>query len=198
MNFKGTVCDCTLFVCIDIVKKTSKGTAMGRKNTITMQHIRLLCKASKLNEKELYQKTKSTLSAYREICWTINSLAFDDIITIEFPSTYRTYLELVYWLKFVPKLIEDHPTKKAILSYYRYFFSEVVKNALIELNEYPTNGNLYKSIIEKCYLGKQKLTENEILNILPPMDRSTYYDKKKEAVLLFGVIVCGQLKALSQ
>ena len=65
--------------------------------------------------------------------------------------------------------------------------------SLSSLNEYPVNGNLYKNIIIECYLGKHKLTENEILQKLPAMDRSTYYDRKKEAILLFGIILCDTL-----
>ncbi len=191
--FEGTVCDCTLLVCIDIVKNIIREITMGRNNTITMQYIHSVCGFHNLNEKELYKNTKSVLSSYREISWTFNNILSEKNTIIEYLSNDKTRFSLLYWLKFVPEASRIILTKKATISCYNNFFSKIMEASLSSLNEYPVNGNLYKNIIIECYLGKHKLTENEILQKLPAMDRSTYYDRKKEAILLFGIILCDTL-----
>lgn len=49
---------------------------------------------------------------------------------------------------------------------------------------------MYCEILSKCYLSKFKYKEAEMLEIMD-MERSTYYDRKKEAVLLFGLSLWG-------
>ena len=58
------------------------------------------------------------------------------------------------------------------------------------VRDYPCNGNLYCEILSKCYLTCFKYREPELLEILN-MERSTFYDKKKEAILVFGLSLWG-------
>lgn len=45
-------------------------------------------------------------------------------------------------------------------------------------------------IISKCYLSRWKYTEDEMINLLN-MERSRFYDRKKEAVMIFGIALWG-------
>lgn len=58
------------------------------------------------------------------------------------------------------------------------------------IREYPCKGDLYCEIISKSYLSRFKYKEPELLEVLR-MERSTYYDRKKEAILLFGLSLWG-------
>ena len=49
---------------------------------------------------------------------------------------------------------------------------------------------MYCEIISKSYLSRFKYKEPELLEVLS-MERSTYYDRKKEAILLFGLSLWG-------
>lgn len=62
----------------------------------------------------------------------------------------------------------------------------------MRVRDYPCNGNLYCEILSKCYLTCFKYREPELLEILN-MERSTFYDKKKEAVLVFGLSSVGDI-----
>ena len=55
---------------------------------------------------------------------------------------------------------------------------------MLKIREYPDKGALYCEIISKAYLNRFKYKESEMLEVLN-MERSTYYDRKKEAILLF-------------
>ena len=51
-------------------------------------------------------------------------------------------------------------------------------------------GGLYCEILSKNYLSRFKYKEAEMLEIMD-MERSTYDDRKKEAVLLYGLSLWG-------
>ena len=61
---------------------------------------------------------------------------------------------------------------------------------MLKIREYPDKGALYCEIISKAYLNRFKYRESEMLEVLN-MERSTYYDRKKEAILLFGLSLWG-------
>ena len=67
---------------------------------------------------------------------------------------------------------------------------ELVDMAMLKIREYPDKGALYCEIISKAYLNRFKYKESEMLEVLN-MERSTYYDRKKEAILLFGLSLWG-------
>jgi tRNA splicing ligase len=49
---------------------------------------------------------------------------------------------------------------------------------------------LYCEILFKCYLSRFSYTESELLEILH-LERSSFYDRKKEAILVFGISMWG-------
>ena len=55
---------------------------------------------------------------------------------------------------------------------------------------YVDNGRLYHEILSKSYLTAFRYTESELLEILN-LERSTFYDRKKEAVMLLGIALWG-------
>ena len=67
---------------------------------------------------------------------------------------------------------------------------ELVDMAMLKIREYPDKGALYCEIISKAFLNRFKYRESEMLEVLN-MERSTYYDRKKEAILLFGLSLWG-------
>ena len=74
--------------------------------------------------------------------------------------------------------------------YLWYQFGWSTDNAMGRIREYPCRGDLYCEILSKCYLSRFKYKEAEMLEIMD-MERSTYYDRKKEAVMLFGLSLWG-------
>ena len=55
---------------------------------------------------------------------------------------------------------------------------------------YHNNGKLYHEILSKSYLTAFRYTESELLEILG-IERSTFYDRKKEAIMLLGIALWG-------
>jgi hypothetical protein len=65
-----------------------------------------------------------------------------------------------------------------------------VETAIVRIRDYPFQGDLYCEILSKCYLGRFSYTESELLEILH-LERSSFYDRKKEAILIFGISMWG-------
>ena len=67
---------------------------------------------------------------------------------------------------------------------------DLIDMAMGKIYDYPNNGKLYHEILSKSYLTAFRYTERELLELLN-MERSTFYDRKREAVMLLGVSLWG-------
>ena len=67
---------------------------------------------------------------------------------------------------------------------------ELVDSAMIQVKEFPGMGEEYFEILSKFFLSKVRYSENDLLDVLK-MERSRYYDRKKEAILIFGLALWG-------
>ena len=67
---------------------------------------------------------------------------------------------------------------------------DVIDRALLRLKRYPDRGELYYEILTKQFIHRFNSTEKELLDELN-MERSVFYDRKREAVFLFSVCLFG-------
>lgn len=67
---------------------------------------------------------------------------------------------------------------------------DLIDKAMSKVYDYYNNGQLYHEILSKSYLTAFRYTESELLEILN-LERSTFYDRKKEAVMLLGIALWG-------
>ena len=116
-----------------------------------------------LDEQNLYERSKLLLSIYRNVCWTACDRA----------SLLREEAEYCYGREFQTK-----------------WLVELVDSAMIKMRDFPYSPQLYFDIVFKCYLSRFRYTESELLETLR-MERSTYYDRKKEAIKIFGLSLWG-------
>lgn len=69
-------------------------------------------------------------------------------------------------------------------------FVEIIDRALLRLRKYPDRGKLYYEILTKQFIYRFNSTEKEMLEELN-MERSVFYDRKKEAIYIFSVCLFG-------
>lgn len=67
---------------------------------------------------------------------------------------------------------------------------EVIDRALLRLKRYPNRGELYYEILTKQFIYRFNSTEKELLDELN-MERSVFYDRKREAIYLFSICLFG-------
>lgn len=106
--------------------------------------------------------------------------------------TYGDSLDgaLIYLENFAPDEARERFEERIRSLFETKWIIELVDMAMLKIREYPDKGALYCEIISKAYLNRFKYRESEMLEVLN-MERSTYYDRKKEAILLFGLSLWG-------
>ena len=67
---------------------------------------------------------------------------------------------------------------------------DVIDRALLRLKRYPDHGELYYEILTKQFIHRFNSTEKELLDELN-MERSVFYDRKRDALFLFSVCLFG-------
>lgn len=63
---------------------------------------------------------------------------------------------------------------------------DVIDRALLRLKRYPDRGELYYEILTKQFIHRFNSTEKELLDELN-MERSVFYDRKREAIFLLSL-----------
>ena len=127
---------------------------------------------------------------YREVCWSTIDRANDVCDTLI--CTYGDSLDgaLIYLENFAPDEARERFEERIRSLFETKWIIELVDMAMLKIREYPDKGALYCEIISKAFLNRFKYRESEMLEVLN-MERSTYYDRKKEAILLFGLSLWG-------
>lgn len=97
---------------------------------------------------------------------------------------------LIYLEEFAPDRERERFESRIKTLFETRWMMELVENAMVKVKEFPDGGDMYFDIINKCYLDRWKYTESEMLELLN-MERSRFYDKKKEAIMVFGIALWG-------
>lgn len=163
---------------------------MCRRKTYSMQTIETMCASENIEPEDLFAKTKLLLGSYRRVCWAVlgscrteNEEGYcicDDSVkqALDYLKTYPPTENRSVFERNLRMLFDSR------------WMVELVDSAMIQVKEFPDNGERYFEILSKYYLSKFKYCESELLEVLQ-LERSAYYDRKKEAVLAFGLALWG-------
>ena len=149
-----------------------------------------MCDHDKLNEELLYERSKLVLSKYRKLCWQTCSKAQDTSEELCFWCGSDLDGALIYLENFAPDSEKDKFESKIKSMFDIKSMIDIVDSAMLGVKDFPDGGELFFEIISKCYLTRWKYTEDEMLTLLD-MERSRFYDRKKEAVMIFGISLWG-------
>lgn len=163
---------------------------MSRNNTQMMKSIRRMCQIQQVEEKVLYERAKKLLSIYRDVCWATADRADEIREDLVYYCGSELDGALIYLETFAPDEERERFEARIQSLYTTRWMVELIETAMLKVGEYPGSGALYTEILSKCYLSRFKYTESEMLELLR-MERSTYYDRKREAVMLFGLAMWG-------
>ena len=162
---------------------------MGRNNTKAVKNIGKMYEQLGLVQDDIFHKTKLILNVYRDVVWvtlsncnTVNEDIFyygDDLNDA-----------IVYLEEFAPEIERSEFEHRVCNLFENKWMIDLIDKAMSKVYDYYNNGKLYHEILSKSYLTAFRYTESELLEILN-MERSTFYDRKKEAVLLLGVALWG-------
>lgn len=165
---------------------------MSRKNTRTLNNIRQICRLKNLDEQLLYTRSKQILSAYRDICWSTIGRAEQLKESLVYYCGTQLDSALIYLETFAPDEAKAQFEERVRTLFETRRMVRLMEDTMIRVKEYPYNGTLYYEILLKCYLIHFKYQETRLLEILN-LERSTFYDRKKEAILIFGLSLWGSI-----
>ncbi len=166
---------------------------MSRNDTESRRTIRMLCKLYGLNEKRIYKESKNLLEIFRGLCWNILDTTQE---TKEDLLVYTGTSDLDGALICLEQFASDYQKElfeNRIISLIRdRNLMSVAEMALEEVKKFPNVGNTYYDILEKAYFDKNKHSEMEMLDIVN-LERSRFYDRKREAVVVYGLMLWGKV-----
>lgn len=162
---------------------------MSRKNAKVVKSINRMYDRFNLNSDEILHKTKLLLSIYRDVVWTTLNEAEIVMDEIRYFGDNLTNA-LVYLEAFASDTSKTEFESRIMSLFENKWMIDLIDKAMSKVYDYYNNGKLYHEIITKCYLTSLKYSEAELLEILN-LERSTYYDRKREAIMLLGVSLWG-------
>jgi hypothetical protein len=161
-----------------------------KRRTKAMQSIVNICEGAHLKHEEILPKAKLLLELYRHMVWAardnVHELA--QMMSVHFGGQLDT--ALAYFVGLAPPRKQQRFEERISRLYEVKWLIETIDRTLLKMAAFPVCGTQYYDVITKCYLSERSLTENELLGALH-LERSTYFAKKKEATLLFGVLFWG-------
>ena len=162
---------------------------MGRNNTKAVKNIGKMYEQLGLVQDDIFHKTKLLLSIYRDVVWATLS---DCNCVNEEIYYYGDDLNeaLVYLEEFAPNIERSEFERRVCNLFENKWMIDLIDKAMSKVYDYYNNGKLYHEILSKSYLTAFRYTESELLEILN-LERSTFYDRKKEAVMLLGIALWG-------
>lgn len=158
--------------------------------TKAMQFIEVQAQHFDLNTKQLYNQSKTLLALYRNVVWTVKNRATS--FQKEVAGTYGMQLNtaLLYLSEFAPdRTRKDFETTVNNL-FQSHWLINLIDIGLKYVHDYPIYGETYADILRLRFLDEIKRNDNTVSELLS-LERSTYYDRKKEAILLFGISLWG-------
>ena len=163
---------------------------MGGKRGRALENIRKMCRVAQLDEKTLLDQTRQLLGVYRNVRWvatrqkkniadSVPAFCGDEL------NTMLTWLETI-----VPGEKRPPLEKLSSKGLEANQLVELIRQVMPLVRDYPEQGEVYALILSKCYLEEDTYQEKKLIQMLN-MERSCYYDRKREAILLFGLTLWG-------
>ena len=163
-------------------------------STQQLELIRQVCRVRRLDEDDTYTITRRLLEKFRSALW-IHSGVSDAAKAILTGDGKRQVKEWYLALKsFTRKDQITASIDSAIFHICRTaWIMDVVDRVLESVKEFNPMGDLYHDILKLAYFDEKDMTDQDVMDELA-MERSTYYRRKREAILLCGVLMWDEVR----
>ena len=163
---------------------------MRRKHSETWLSIAESCRQYRWDENRLYERGKMVLELYRSLCWKTRARAVDIRNELIDYSSRDLDGALIYLEAFAPDMERERFQSRIESLFKTRELVEMVDTAMLEVKTFPVYGDEYFDLLSIKYLNSFCYKESEMLEVLD-MERSTFFDKKKDAILVFAYAFLG-------
>ena len=145
---------------------------------------------SNLKFEEISSAAKLILSLYRQVTWAVDSRA--NFMMFESKENYGSTSEsaYLYLSTFAPERVEEKFNNRVSNVMDSKLMLLIIYDACVRLKVYPEYGEIYHKIIYNYYIAEKKITDEACMRSVS-LERTAYYQRKKEAIALVGVIIWG-------
>ena len=161
-----------------------------RTQSKTMQFIDFQCENLGLEQKTLFERSKPLLNLYRHVVWTVKTRASN--LRQEIIGTYGMQLNtaLLYLSDLAPAVTRAGFESKVNQLFEAKWLIDLADLALQSVSCYPVLGEQYTALLRLRFMDETSRTDSQVAEALS-IERSTYYDRKKEATFLLGISLWG-------
>ena len=160
-----------------------------RKESSTLQKCKRQMATLGFDSQLAYHRVKLILKIYRDVVWVLSE-------RVEELHEYAWELGaqdadtgLIYLQSFAPDMDLQEFEERVCCVMENRMLVDVIDRALLRLKRYPDRGELYYEILTKQFIHRFNSTEKELLDELN-MERSVFYDRKREAIPLPFWLCC--------
>ena len=150
---------------------------MSREKTSSRMMVRNYCKVYQMDAETLLGRAELLLRSYRHI--------FEETFEEKKPIDVILFLE-----NLDPSMNKTEFVRSVKEGTDKNWLIEMVEQAMTKVHKTPIEGDLYFDLLSKRYIIKSPYSEMEILEELS-LSRARYYDKRWEALVMFGVCFWG-------
>lgn len=155
-----------------------------------MQFIEAQAQALRLDPKEIYTKAKALLHLYQNVVWSVKNRA--DNLRQEISGTYGMHLNtaLMYLSDLAPEKTKAGFEASVTTLFQSKWIIELLDLSLQYVQDYPLYGETYARLLHLRFMDETRRSDANVSELLV-LERSTYYDRKKEAIMLMGLSLWG-------
>jgi len=141
---------------------------------------------------EIVEQSKVVLGAVRSMYWRTKTAA--EIMQVEASGKLSVGIgaALLYLSDLAPIKERQDYEQRIMRMFENQSILSVIEKTIDAIQRYPTNGSLYHTILSSYYIDEQPCSDEAIYGELG-LERTGYYQRKREAALLFGLQInaCG-------
>ena len=137
-----------------------------------------------------YHRVKLILKIYRDVVWVLSE-RMEELHEYAWElGAQDADTGLIYLQSFAPDMDLQEFEERVCCVMENRMLVDVIDRALLRLKRYPDRGELYYEILTKQFIHRFNSTEKELLDELN-MERSVFYDRKREAIFLLSLCLFG-------
>lgn len=139
---------------------------------------------------DIIMQTKIVLRLYRPVAWALDERQNDlhrRLLDNGWNCADTGVTRLTF---FAPEIDQQEFEARVARLLENKLMVAFIEKSINHLARFPDYGGIYHDIITLQYTAQNPVGESEMLDRLP-MERSTFYRRKKEALLLLGVCLFG-------
>jgi len=163
---------------------------MRTESAVERKILKISSLSSTTDKNLIISRARSVLGIYRDVVWATKRKATDLKTEAFARGSQDIETGLVYLSDFAP-IDEQKDFEDRVNGLFKNkWFVFLMENTLESIKEYPEYGTLYYNILWLSYFDNEPHKEQELLSKLS-IERSAFYGRKREALLLFAIQLWG-------